>query len=539
MDRFGIADLTINSGVFKPDGQDSIWLFVTDQKTPDRTQYEDKLQGDDLFFEGQPQGRTDDLIREHKSRGLEIVLFFRESKRAHPEYGFRLEGVFEYISDEPGPPSLFHLRRVNGSTIAGLVELERVQSDEQIRQNCRRYRQAQALHTERVRKLATGVRYWVHDVDEGAFVPSKFAGYRGMTFERYERAGEGFSTGETFDGGLTRRAIEALLGEFVASEELGHRLTAQLSSVAVESVDRSKWRFAQLPPVRGYFALMCHPKRYDGLGAVRTFDEIAWTIQRMNPQVGDRVLLWQAKGSGKDRGVIALGEVTRGLRVEPDPPAEAQFWKEEPTGPAERIRFRVLDCPGLPLWLRADSEWLADLNIAKATGGTVFSLSAEEWHRVAREAGLQEDLGEPDPLPPKQSGVGQGYGLTGKERRAVELHAQALVENHYVGLGFEVQDVSQGKPFDLLCKRGGEEIRVEVKGTTGSGEQVFLTRNEVTHAREHPNLVCLAIVSGISLVRSSSGLSLSGGTLCIRHPWEIDAGELEPLQFRYCPPPKR
>jgi len=536
MDRFGIADMTINTGVFKPGDQDSIWLFVTDQKTPDRTQYEDKLQGDDLFFEGQPKGATDDLIREHKSRGLEIVLFFRESKRAHPEYGFRLEGVFEYVSDEPGPPTRFHLRRVNGSKPAGPVELERIQSEEQIRQNCRRYRQAQALHAERVRKLATGVQYWVHDVDEGFFVPSKFAGFRGMTFERYELANEGRSTGDSFHGTVTRQAIEAVLGEFSASKELSERLAAQLGAEKVGGVDHSKWRFTQLPPMRRYFALMCHPKRYDGLAAVRAFEEIAWTIERMTPQVGDRVLLWQAKGSGRDRGVIALGEVSRGLEFEPDPPAEAQFWKEEPTGPAERIRFRVLECPGLPLWLRADTEWLADLNVARATGGTVFNLSAEEWHRVARHARLQEDLGEPDPLPPKQSGGGQGYGLTGKERRAVELHAQALVENHYVGLGFEVRDVSQRNPFDLLCKRGDEEIRVEVKGTTGSGEQVFLTRNEVAHAREHPALVSLAIVSGISLARTSNGLSLSGGTLTVRHPWDIDAGELEPLQFRYCPP---
>jgi putative restriction endonuclease len=50
---FRIVDATINTGVFHPKGHDSVWLFVTEDKTPDRTQYVDSLDGDTLSWEGQ------------------------------------------------------------------------------------------------------------------------------------------------------------------------------------------------------------------------------------------------------------------------------------------------------------------------------------------------------------------------------------------------------------------------------------------------------------------------------------------------------
>jgi hypothetical protein len=46
---FDITDATINTGVFRPKGHASIWLFVTEEKTADRTQYKDLLEGDVLY----------------------------------------------------------------------------------------------------------------------------------------------------------------------------------------------------------------------------------------------------------------------------------------------------------------------------------------------------------------------------------------------------------------------------------------------------------------------------------------------------------
>ncbi len=81
---FNITDATIKTGIFQPTGHDSVWLFVTENKQPDRTQYRDLLDGDVLEWDSQPSGRKDDLIFEHQYRGLELLLFYRKEKYEYP-----------------------------------------------------------------------------------------------------------------------------------------------------------------------------------------------------------------------------------------------------------------------------------------------------------------------------------------------------------------------------------------------------------------------------------------------------------------------
>lgn len=114
---FGIVDSTVNTGVFRPKGSRSLWLFVTRDKTSDRTQYKDHLEGDLLHWEGQTSGRTDTKIIEHEANGYELLVFYRESKRQHPKAGFRFEGQFRYLSHRPGKPSEFLLQKVRGAQI--------------------------------------------------------------------------------------------------------------------------------------------------------------------------------------------------------------------------------------------------------------------------------------------------------------------------------------------------------------------------------------------------------------------------------------
>jgi hypothetical protein len=108
---FQIGDATINNGIFRPKDHDSVWLFVTEEKQDDRTQYTDRLVGDTLTIQGQTQGRTDALIREHKAQGLELLLFHRKKKDAFSEYGFRYEGEFLYASEVGEKPTTFTLSR--------------------------------------------------------------------------------------------------------------------------------------------------------------------------------------------------------------------------------------------------------------------------------------------------------------------------------------------------------------------------------------------------------------------------------------------
>ncbi len=124
-EMFAITDATINTGIFQPPEHDSIWLFVTEKKTPDRTQYEDRLDGDLLQWDGQTSGRKDDLIIRHQDRGLEILVFYRHEKYEFADAGFRYEGPFEYVSHQGSNPAHFILRRVVRGAKARDVNLQR------------------------------------------------------------------------------------------------------------------------------------------------------------------------------------------------------------------------------------------------------------------------------------------------------------------------------------------------------------------------------------------------------------------------------
>lgn len=108
---FGITDATINTGVFRPKGTSSVWLFITEEKTADRTQYRDHLEGDTLYWQGQTSGRTDGLIIGHKAQGLELLVFLRKRKYEHPGAGFKYLGPFDYVSHSGEGPTSFVLQR--------------------------------------------------------------------------------------------------------------------------------------------------------------------------------------------------------------------------------------------------------------------------------------------------------------------------------------------------------------------------------------------------------------------------------------------
>lgn len=110
-DLFDITDATLNNGIFQPKGTQSVWLFVTEEKTPDRVQYTDHLDGDALLMQGQTEGRTDKLIRDHAEKGLELLVFHRAKKYEHEGAGFRYLGPFEYIRSFGSRPTSFVLMR--------------------------------------------------------------------------------------------------------------------------------------------------------------------------------------------------------------------------------------------------------------------------------------------------------------------------------------------------------------------------------------------------------------------------------------------
>ena len=136
---------------------------------------------------------------------------------------------------------------------------------------------------------------------------------------------------------------------------------------------------------------------------------------------------------------------------------------------------------------------------------------------------------------------GQQYLTDGALRAAIEQRAMRAATGHFEGLGYVVVDVSRTMPYDLHATRAQEELHVEVKGTTGTGSAVFLTRNEVQHAKANPDKAVLFELSGVD-VRSEpsgepSGVVAFGGTAALLMPWTVDDRDLDPLQFRYAVPP--
>lgn len=130
---------------------------------------------------------------------------------------------------------------------------------------------------------------------------------------------------------------------------------------------------------------------------------------------------------------------------------------------------------------------------------------------------------------------GQGFGLSAAQRTAVEVRAMDLARKYYEQERWIVEDVHKTHSYDLVCRRDGQELHVEVKGTTGFGEKILLPKNEVAHAQtQYPN-VALFIVHGIEL-SAQTPPEASGGTVLLLHPWRIDQGQLEPLAFSYVVP---
>lgn len=96
--KLNITDATLNNGIFRPSGYQSIWLFVTEQKTKDRPQLNDRLENGILNWDGQPKGRTDKQVIDHEKDGNELLVFYRKHRNEYPGSGFKYEGRFKYIS---------------------------------------------------------------------------------------------------------------------------------------------------------------------------------------------------------------------------------------------------------------------------------------------------------------------------------------------------------------------------------------------------------------------------------------------------------
>ena len=127
----------------------------------------------------------------------------------------------------------------------------------------------------------------------------------------------------------------------------------------------------------------------------------------------------------------------------------------------------------------------------------------------------------------------QGFGLTAKERKAIELRAMALAEQWLRENGYSSRDTSANKPYDFEAKRGKESLLVEVKGTTSdTADAIAMTHGEVELHRSMKGKTALMIVTGIRLEKDETNPQGFGGTLEPHIGWDIDQWSLQPTAFR-------
>jgi predicted RNA-binding protein with PUA-like domain len=138
-----------------------------------------------------------------------------------------------------------------------------------------------------------------------------------------------------------------------------------------------------------FWALKCNPNYYEIEKSIVDFDTEWWTTKKRGIKKGDQVLIWKTLGK-KDghRGIIVLGEAISDpmLRDESNNP----YWNNYATNypKEERIAIRYIRSPNLPIWVgEGYDDILLNLGVARATGGTVFKVTADQWEDIQRTVG--------------------------------------------------------------------------------------------------------------------------------------------------------
>lgn len=216
------------------------------------------------------------VLKDGKNRSRSFVLHHVSEARLKPELvgfvqtaeGRRTvrEAVIEILRGDAFPESqqlvakLMSRSHTPSSRPAAETRLVPGSSPEDVKRSLRTFNQDSAAYPDLVSSLLKQTTYWIYDSASGSFGPGKFVGYMGMTFEAYDAARAGKTIGARFDGGLTHKKIEQVLGERFSSDAgLSRRLrnwaaslipSANAGGDIFEGVDEKKWRFLTLPEIR-------------------------------------------------------------------------------------------------------------------------------------------------------------------------------------------------------------------------------------------------------------------------------------------------
>lgn len=140
------------------------------------------------------------------------------------------------------------------------------------------------------------------------------------------------------------------------------------------------------------------------------------------------------------------------------------------------------------------------------------------------------EAGEP---PHEASSRGRHRRLSAEQNRAVENRSMRVAKKYFTVRGYDVEDVHRNHSYDLVCTKGKESFRVEVKGTTDDPISVEVTKNEVRSARDASHQTVLFVVSNIELRESDGRWRGHGGVAHWIRDWRPRDQNLEPISYRY------
>ena len=144
--------------------------------------------------------------------------------------------------------------------------------------------------------------------------------------------------------------------------------------------------------VRQYWAFLSNPNVYriEDVICERQLD--TWGVGTHKVKAGDFGLIWKAKGSDTKRGIVAFAEVLSDPVERTSPNAEYYIDPNQSTMIALRVEIRYITSPELPIWYdNASTSLLGQLSCCRATGGTVFRVTPEQWNSVTSLAGVELD----------------------------------------------------------------------------------------------------------------------------------------------------
>ncbi len=213
---------------------------------------------------------------------------------------------------------------------------------------------------------------------------------------------------------------------------------------------------------RHFWAFSANPRIYNIERAVqdRIFDY--WTVPHRQVRQGDRAIIWKTKSHSQERGIIALAEVLTDPVPRTDPNREDWLDQNAPDEVIDRLQVRYLVPPNLPLWLDESSPAiLRELNVARATGGSIFHVSPQQWKAILSLIGGWpapeiEDTEQAIAECADQSRRGQGFRIDVAVRQAIEQHAMQEAKAHFEKQGWNVMDVSRS-PTIYFVDRIGEK----------------------------------------------------------------------------------